>query len=253
MTPSAISLRGATVAYRHNLALRGVDLEVAEGEFLGVIGPNGAGKTTLLTVINGLARLSTGAGEVLGQALDGRHGGRLRSRIGYVAQVRGTDARVPISVEESVLTGCYGRLGLFHRPSAADRALVKSLLALAGLAALAGRPLGQLSGGERQKVAIARALAQQPEILLLDEPTASLDPEARLDILALTTRVQAERGLAAIFVTHDLAALPATCRRLVMMKAGKVWRESSAEDLKSPAVLAGLFNGKAGVARVPGA
>jgi ABC-type Mn2+/Zn2+ transport system ATPase subunit len=250
MTP-VIFLRNATVAYRHNLALSGVDLEVTAGEFLGVIGPNGAGKTTLLTVINGLARLSGGEGQVLGQALDGRHGGRLRSRIGYVAQVRGTDARVPISVKESVLTGCYGRLGLLHRPSDADRALVESLLELVGLDSLAGRPLGHLSGGERQKVAIARALAQQPEILLLDEPTASLDPEAKRDILNLTTRVQAERGLTAIFVTHDLDALPSACRRLVLMKAGKVWRVGAAESLKSPEILAGLFSNKTNGAEAP--
>jgi ABC-type Mn2+/Zn2+ transport system ATPase subunit len=243
MTP-VISLHNAVVAYRHNLALRGVDLEVAGGEFLGVIGPNGAGKTTLLTVINGLTRLTAGEGRVLGQALDGPDLRRLRSRIGYVAQVRATDARVPISVRESVLTGCYGRLGLFRRPAAADYQRVESLLDLVGLRALAGRPLGQLSGGERQKVAIARALAQQPEILLLDEPTASLDPEAKRDILSLTTHVQAERGLAAIFVTHDFDTLPVSCRRLVMMKAGKVWREGTAADLRSPEILAGLFNGK---------
>lgn len=241
MDGTVIKLKDAVVSYREDVALEGVSLEVSRGEFVGIIGPNGAGKTTLLTVINGLARLVHGEAWVLGMKVDRRNGIKLRKRIGYVAQVENIDSRLPISVRETVLVGCYGRLGFFRRPSRAQRQMVDGVLELVGISHLAERPIGHLSGGEYQRAAIARALVQQPDILLLDEPTASLDPPAQKDILSLVQLIHAQQHITTLYVTHDLRTLPSVCQRVVMMKGGKIWREGSPEAVLKPEVLAELY------------
>ncbi len=241
MDETVIKIRDAVVSYREDVALEGVSLEVRRGEFVGIIGPNGAGKTTLLTVINGLAHLVHGEARVLGMEVNRRNGIKLRKRIGYVAQVENIDPRLPMSVRETVLVGCYGRLGLFRRPSREQREMVDRVLELVGIAHLARRPIGHLSGGEYQRAAIARALVQQPEILLLDEPTASLDPPAQNDILGLVQLIHARHHITTLFVTHDLSTLPAACQRLVLMKGGRIWREGSPEEMLRSEVLRELY------------
>jgi ABC-type Mn2+/Zn2+ transport system ATPase subunit len=241
MDEIVIRLKDAVVSYREDVALRGVSLEVRRGEFVGVIGPNGAGKTTLLTVVNGLARLVHGEAWVLGMPVNSRSGIELRKRIGYVAQVENIDPRLPISVRETVLVGCYGRLGFLRRPTKKQRETVDRLLELVGIAHLAQRPIGHLSGGEYQRAAIARALMQQSEVLLLDEPTASLDPPAQNDILNLVQFIHARHHITTLFVTHDLRTLPAVCQRVVLMKEGKIWREGSPDSVLKPEVLQELY------------
>jgi len=193
MTDYIIDIKDAVVSFREDVALRGVSLKVTAGEFIGVIGPNGAGKTTLLTVVNGLGRLLSGRVRVLGAALDPSNGHALRKRVGYVAQAEDIDRRMPMTVREVVMIGRYGVLGLFHRPGKRDWALVDEMLELVGMTHLARRPIGHLSGGEQQRVAIARCLAQEPEIFLLDEPTASLDWKAQTGILELVKRIHRSR------------------------------------------------------------
>ena len=243
MDNTVIRIQDAVVSYREDVALQGVSLEVAKGEFLGIIGPNGAGKTTLLTIINGLGKLVHGRAWVLGSRLDGRNGIALRKRIGYVAQVQKIDPRLPISVRETVMVGCYGRLGLFRRPTRAQWEKVDNVLEMVGIAHLARRPIGHLSGGEYQKAAIARALVQQPEILLLDEPTASIDPQAQREIVNLIQLIHREYRMTTLLVTHDLKQLPAICDRLLLMKEGKIWREGAPESMLVEGVLNELYNG----------
>ena len=185
MDNMVISIKDAVVSYREDVALQGVSLKVRKGEFIGIIGPNGAGKTTLLTVINGLGKLVRGQALVLVLPVNVRIGIKLRKRIGYVAQVENIDPRLPINVRETVMVGRYGRLGLLHRPTQAQWEDVDRVLDMVGMAHLSQRPIGHLSGGEYQRAAIARALVQQPEIFLLDEPTASIDPQAQREILSL--------------------------------------------------------------------
>jgi len=239
----AIKIEDAVVAYREGVALNGVSLDVRESEFVGIIGPNGAGKTTLLKVINGLARLHHGRVRVLGTELNRHNNSRVRRRVGYVAQVRNIDPRLPISVRETVMVGAFGRLGLFRRPGETERRRAETVLEMVGIARLADRPLGHLSGGEQQKVAIARAMVQDPRILLLDEPTMSLDREARRDILELTRMVHESRRLTTVFVTHDFEAIPAACRRIIMMKDGGIWREGEREVVLDNGTLTELFAG----------
>jgi len=241
MVDTVIKIQDAVVSYREDVALQGVSLEVSKGEFVGVIGPNGAGKTTLLTVINGLGKLVHGEVWVLGSRVDGRNGTDLRKRIGYVAQVENIDPRLPISVRETVMVGCYGRLGLFRRPTRADWQTVDKVLEMVGIAHLADRPIGHLSGGEYQKAAIARALVQQPEIFLLDEPTASIDQKAQREILNLIQLIHKEYRVTTLFVTHDLRTLPAICQRLILMKDGKIWQQGSPESVLREDVLSRLY------------
>ena len=241
MDNPVINIQDAVVSYREDVALQGVSMEVKRGEFIGIIGPNGAGKTTLLTVINGLGKLVHGKAWVLGSWLNGRNVARLRKRIGYVAQVERIDPRLPINVRETVMVGCYGRLGLFHRPTRAQWKTVDEVLEMVGVAHLSQRPIGHLSGGEYQRAAIARALVQQPEIFLLDEPTASLDKKAQREILSLIQLIHKEYHTTTLFVTHDLRTLPPICKRLILMKDGKIWQQGSPQSMLREEVLTQLY------------
>jgi ABC-type Mn2+/Zn2+ transport system ATPase subunit len=241
MDNPVIKIQDAVVSYREDVALQGVSLEVRKGEFIGIIGPNGAGKTTLLTVINGLGKLVHGKAWVLGSRLNGRSSINLRKHIGYVAQVENIDPRLPINVRETVMVGCYGRLGLFRRPTRAQWQTVDEVLEMVGMAHLSQRPIGHLSGGEYQRAAIARALVQQPEIFLLDEPTASVDKKAQREILSLIQLIHKEYHTTTLFVTHDLRMLPSICKRLILMKDGKIWQQGSPESMLREEVLSQLY------------
>jgi len=241
MSDSVILIEKAVVSYRESVALRSVSLSVSQGEFVAIIGPNGAGKTTLLTIVNGLAHLTQGQVQVLGRSVNGRGYHELRKQVGYVAQVSTTDKRMPMSVREVVMIGRYGRLGFLRWPSKRDWQLVDEALGMVGIASLAGRPIGHLSGGEQQRVAIARCLAQEPDILLLDEPTASLDWKAQTEILELVKRIHNERRLTTLFVTHDLDALPHTCDRVVLVKDGLIVGDGTPDNLISTATLSQLY------------
>jgi ABC-type cobalamin/Fe3+-siderophores transport system ATPase subunit len=242
MTETLIDIKNAVVSYREDVALRGVSLKVRSGEFVGIIGPNGAGKTTLLTVVNGLGKLLRGRVKVLGHNLTAGNGHGLRRKVGYVAQVQNIDPRMPMSVREVVMIGRYGLLGLWGRPKKHDWQVVDEAIDLVGMGRLARRPIGHLSGGEQQRVAIARCLAQEPDIFLLDEPTASLDWKAQADILELVKLVHTTRKLTTLFVTHDLSCLPFACDRVVLMKEGKICGEGSPSELLTDHNLSQLYD-----------
>jgi ABC-type cobalamin/Fe3+-siderophores transport system ATPase subunit len=238
----SIDINNAVVSFREDIALRGVSLKVKHGEFIGIVGPNGAGKTTLLTIVNGMGKLLHGEVVVLGQNLTSGKGHSLRKKVGYVAQAESIDPRMPMIVREVAMIGRYGRLGLFRRPAKHDWEIVDTALELVGMTHLAERPIGHLSGGEQQRVAIARCLAQEPEIFLLDEPTASLDWKAKTDIMELVKRIHDLRGLTTLFVTHDLTALPIACDRVVLMKDGLIWNEGSPRELLTDEKLGQLYD-----------
>ena len=242
MSNTVINIENAVVSYREDIALRGVSLRVKSGEFVGIVGPNGAGKTTLLTIVNGLGKLIHGQVRVLGHHLTPGSGHFLRKKVGYVPQVENIDPRMPINVREVVMIGRYGLLGLFRKPGKHDWKIVDEMLELVGMTHLAQRPIGHLSGGEQQRVAIARCLAQEPELFLLDEPTASLDWRAKTDILELVKLIHDSRHLTTLFVTHDLSSLPITCDRVVLMKEGLIWGEGSPEEALTDDNLSQLYD-----------
>jgi ABC-type Mn2+/Zn2+ transport system ATPase subunit len=242
MDTTVIDVKNAVVSYREDVALRGVSLRVKSGEFVGIIGPNGAGKTTILTIINGLGKLLHGSVRVLGHSVTPGNGHSLRKRVGYVAQVQNIDPRMPMNVRDVVMIGRYGLLGLIKRPKRRDWEVVDEALELVGMSHLSQRPIGHLSGGEQQRVAIARCLAQEPEIFLLDEPTASLDWRAKTDILELVKVIHDSRHLTTLFVTHDLSSLPVACDRAVLMKEGLIWCEGSPDEILTDNNLSYLYD-----------
>ena len=242
MNNNIIDIENAVVSYREDIALRGVSLKVKRGEFVGIVGPNGAGKTTLLTIVNGLGKLLRGRVSVLGHHITPGNGHSLRKRVGYVPQVERIDPRMPINVREVVMIGRYGILGLRGRPGRHDWEVVDRALALVDMTHLTQRPIGHLSGGEQQRVAIARCLSQEPELFLLDEPTASLDWKAQSEILELVRRIHDLRHLTTLFVTHDLNCLPVACDRVVLMKEGLIWGDGSPGELLTDDKLSRLYD-----------
>ncbi len=242
MHKTIIDIENAVVSYREDIALRGVSLRVKSGEFVGIVGPNGAGKTTLLTIVNGLGKLLHGQVSVLGHNLTPGNGHSLRKKVGYVPQVENIDPKMPMNVREVVMIGRYGLLGLFRRPGEHDWKIVDEVLELVGMTPLARRPIGHLSGGEQQRVAIARCLAQEPELFLLDEPTASLDWRAKTNILELVKLIHNSRRLTTLFVTHDLSSLPLACDRVVLMKDGLIWSEGIPSELLTDDNLSRLYD-----------
>jgi len=242
MNGTVIDIENAVVSYREDVALQGVSLNVQSGDFVGIIGPNGAGKTTLLTLINGLGKLLHGRVCVLGKNIIPGNGHSLRKRVGYVAQVQIIDPRMPMNVRDVVMIGRYGRLGLMKRPKRHDWEIVDRMLKFVGMTHLRNRPIGHLSGGEQQRVAIARCLAQEPEIFLLDEPTASLDWKAKTDILELVRMIHNTQRLTTLFVTHDLSSLPMACDRAVLMKEGLIWGEGAPLELLKDENLSLLYD-----------
>jgi ABC-type Mn2+/Zn2+ transport system ATPase subunit len=227
VTLPVLEIEDARVIRQGSEALAGVSLRVHAGESVVLLGPNGAGKTTLLTAINGFTPLSSGSIRVLGLPLERRHLLAIRQRVGYVAQLPEIDRHVPITLYESVLTGLYGRLGWRRRVTASMHSAVHTILERLSIQSLAKRPLGQLSGGELRRATIARALVQEPEILLLDEPTASLDDNARREICAFLDELNQQQGMTLMWVTHDMDALPDSCTRVVRMKVGHIVADES--------------------------
>ncbi len=196
-----VQLQNLSVQYGDTHALSRVNLTVQEGDFLGIIGPNGGGKTTLLKAILGL--LTPSAGTVL---LFGSPPRQTRTRVGYVPQVNHLNRNFPINVQDLVLMGKLpGRPAPFYRFSRQDRQEVLDILEKTGLDGLKKRQVAQLSGGEFQKALIARALAVNPQLLVLDEPTASVDTRSHEQIFNLLRELN--REITIILVTHDLSVI----------------------------------------------
>ncbi len=182
-----------------------VDLQIHRGDFLGVIGPNGAGKTTLLRVLVGLVRPSCGHVRLFGQ--DVRQF-REWHRVGYVPQKAvAFEARFPATVLEVVLSGRAGRVGAGRPFRPEDRAAAEAALRTVGLWEVRDRLVGRLSVGQQQRVFVARALASEPELLLLDEPTVGVDPEGEERFYGLLRRLNREQGTTLVLVSHDVAAV----------------------------------------------
>ncbi|HEY8369068.1 MAG TPA: metal ABC transporter ATP-binding protein [Thermodesulfobacteriota bacterium] len=198
-------LRGVSFAYGATPVLEDVSLDIEPRTLVGVIGPNGSGKSTLLKVIAGLLEPSSGTIELFGTPI-----ARFREwwRVGYVPQrPRLLGVTVPASVEEVVSAGRLARLGPVRRPRAADRAAVLDAIETVGLSDRRRRPIAELSGGQQQRVLIARALASEPQLLLLDEALAGVDLDTQEDLYALFHRLTRERDLAVVFVSHDVGVL----------------------------------------------
>ncbi|MGI6777527.1 MAG: metal ABC transporter ATP-binding protein [Acetivibrionales bacterium] len=203
-----IEIKNLSVYYGSICALSNINLSVYERDFLGIMGPNGGGKSTLLKTVLGLQKPTEGSVKIFGQTP-----GKTYTPIGYVPQFSIFDKDFPISVEEVVLMGrLKGKNCLFHRYSAEDRKIANGLMKELEVYSLRNRQIGQLSGGQLQRVLIARALAVQPIILLLDEPTASLDTESKSGIYKILKELN--KRITIIVVTHDMGAVSSYIKTL---------------------------------------
>jgi zinc transport system ATP-binding protein len=214
----AVRLRDASIGYGDVPIVGNVDLTVRRGEAVAVLGSNGSGKTTLARGLLGLATLLAGEVEVLGAPV-----GRLRDRgrVGYVPQRHTVSGAVPATVREVVGVGRLARLGLFRRLGPADRAAVAEAVVAVGLGARMNDPVASLSGGQQRRVLVARALAAEPELLIMDEPTAGVDAANQEALAEVLARVSTS-GTTLMVVTHETGPLAGVLTRAVVVDHGRI-------------------------------
>jgi ABC-type Mn2+/Zn2+ transport system ATPase subunit len=230
----AVSVRDLWTGYDGAPALVGVTFDLPSGVLAGLAGPNGSGKTTLLKTLLGLVRPWRGEVALFGERINGA-----RRRIAYAPQVEDVDWDFPATVRDIAMMGRYGRIGLLRRPGAADRAAVERALGEVDLTGLATRQIGELSGGQRRRALIARALAQEADLLLLDEPMAGLDATTQHDLLALFERLR-NQGKTLLVATHDLSCV-AACFDLALLLNGRLVAFGTPAETFTPEVLSEAF------------
>lgn len=239
MTP-LLAARALEWRSNERTVLGPLDLDVLRGECLVIVGPNGAGKTTLLRCLTGLLRPSKGEISYEGRSFASLSRRQLARRIAYVPQIR--PARVPLRVEDIVLLGRYPHLSSFQlAPRESDFAAVDEALAVVGIEALRRRPVDELSGGERQAVYIAAALAQQSDLLVLDEPTIHLDARHQHDLAVLLQRLKEGADRTVVLATHDLNLASLLGDRLLALSEGRALTLGAPAEILRPDVLERLF------------
>jgi ABC-type Mn2+/Zn2+ transport system ATPase subunit len=223
VTEAAVAFRDADVGYRSRPLFRGLNLEIAKGTFQAILGANGTGKTTLLKTIAGILPPLRGRVEY----------GSDRSIIGYVPQKERLDALYLFSAFDVTLMGACGSVGPGRRLGSDNRAKATRMLELTGASAFARQLYSQLSGGQKQRALIARALMTEPDILILDEPTAGVDAAASESIFQLLLKLQAERAMTVLLVTHDLPLVRRHVKDAIWVHEGTV-TQGSVEQLLAP-------------------
>lgn len=211
---TAIELKNVTVSYGDKRALSDASITIPFHTFTGVIGMNGAGKSTLFKVIMGLVKPESGTVKICG---DDPYTAQKHGHVAYVPQTELVDWDFPVSVFEVVMMGRIGTQNIFKTPRDIDKQVVTEALERVGMLDFKDRQIGQLSGGQKKRVFVARALAQGADILLLDEPFAGLDAVSEKSLIALLITLK-EQGKTVILATHDLMSLPDTCDRVALIK-----------------------------------
>jgi zinc transport system ATP-binding protein len=219
--PPVVDVHGAVVAYGERAVLRGIDLTVRRGEVVAVLGANGSGKSTLIRTVLGLVPVLAGTISLFGVDRGGREMRRQWRRIGYVPQRLGASGGVPATVAEVVASGRLARRGLLRPGRGVDRTAVEEALSAVGLTDRASVPVGTLSGGQQQRTLIARALAAEPELLVLDEPTAGVDSVSQ-EAFAKALGSFVEGGGTVLLVAHELGPLAPLINRAVVIHDGLV-------------------------------
>lgn len=235
MASSMISIENFSCGYGKKIVLKGINLDIMAGQFVALIGPNGSGKTTLIRGMSGF--LSPRAGMVLleGSSVTKKKQRGLATRVAVVSQSAASEA--PFSVEAFILMGRVPHWGRFQLlETKEDLKIAEKVMTLAGIGHLRGRHMEALSGGERQLVNLARALAQEPAVLLLDEPTAHLDIGHQVQIMNLLKQLNSE-GLTIVAVLHDLNLASLYCHRLVLLHEGIIRSEGPPKEVLTEAIV----------------
>ena len=250
MAEEILAAQGVVCGYDDPNVLQGVTLSVARGEFVGLIGPNGSGKSTLLRALTGVLALRAGVVLVEGRPL--RHYSRreIAQKVAVVPQLGGS--MFPFTVRDYVLMGRTPYLGRLQSQRPGDAQIAQQAMTLTDVAALADRPITELSGGELQRVTIARAVAQQTAVLLLDEPTAFLDLNHQREIFELLVRFNADQGMTIICVSHDLNLAAQYCPRIVVLNDGLIYADGPASRIVSEQMVRQVYGAPVQVDTGPG-
>ena len=237
-----LSVKNVSAGYGRKLVVRDVTMRVAEGEFVGLIGPNGSGKTTLLRVISGV--LAPSEGEVLLRDAPLRTIGkrRLAQMMACLPQELASD--LAFTVREIVLMGRSPHLSRIGRETQKDSEAAEKAMALADIADIADRFMTEISGGERQRAFIAMCLAQEPQILLLDEPTSHLDVGHQLSLLDLVKRLNRRSGMTVVAVFHDLNLASEYCDRLLLLHQGRAEALGSPQEVLTAEIIRRVYQAK---------
>jgi iron complex transport system ATP-binding protein len=235
-----LEAQGVSVRYRSGgpLALDQVSCRVAPSQLVAVVGPNGSGKTTLLRALLGLVPLERGVVLVDSRRVDHWSRRQLAQTVGVVGQQE--EAVFPLTVAETVMLGRYAHLGALGAPGPRDRAAVQSALQRCDILGLSARPIDSLSGGEWKRVRVARALAQEPRALVLDEPTASLDVRHEMELFELMSQLVRD-GLAALVITHHLNLAARFAHRMLLLQMGTVVAEGPPNEVLDRETLSRVF------------
>jgi zinc transport system ATP-binding protein len=217
----AVELRNVSFAYGHGPpVLREVDLRIQQGEFVAIAGPNGGGKTTLIRLILGLERPASGEALLFGESAGSFS---RRHTLGYLAQRTRLGTEAPATVREVVSAGRMATGGLFGPLRARDRAIIDEAIARVGLTQRASSSIQTLSGGQQQRAFIAKALAAEPSLLVLDEPTSGVDVEAQENLAELLARLHVELGTTIVYVSHEFGAVERYVERLLLVRGAIVF------------------------------
>lgn len=236
---SGLSAQGVTVTYRNGLtALKDASFTLPTGTITALVGVNGAGKSTLFKAIMGFVPVAAGEISVMGQSVKQA---LRKNTVAYVPQSEEVDWSFPVLVEDVVMMGRYGHMGFLRRPGQADRAAVAQALDRVGMSAFRTRQIGELSGGQRKRVFLARALAQDGQVILLDEPFTGVDVKTEEAIIALLREMRDE-GRVMLVSTHNLGSVPEFCDRTVLVK-GTILAEGPTETTFTPENLQMAFGG----------
>jgi len=236
-------------AYHKPFVLKGITLNVKRGEFIALVGPNGAGKSTLLKILAALLRKYSGIAEFDGSALYGFTPKAIAQRVAFVPQE--THVMFPFTVGEMIMMGRlpHRTYGLFE--TSIDRDHARNAMQLTDTARLAEETFNQLSGGERQRVVLASALAQDPEVLLLDEPTVYLDLKHQIQFYDIVERLNSDRAITVISVTHDINLAARYARRMIVMRDGRIAADGHPLHVLTPKTLYEIFEITAAVVERP--
>ena len=238
-------LDGVHFAHGRSPVLTGIDLRVSAGFCYGLLGPNGSGKTTLLDLLCGLLVPDEGTINFCGQTLAGWPRRAFARRVALVPQEFAV--RFGFTVRQVVEMGRYPHLERLRDPGAEDQRIVEAVMAELDIVHLADRPVTKLSGGEKQRVAVARALAQEPRVLLLDEATSNLDIYHTLSILGALRRRVREQGLTVVAAMHDLNQAAFFCDHLFFLKQGRIFQQGAVADILKKEVIQGVYGVEAEV------
>jgi zinc/manganese transport system ATP-binding protein/zinc transport system ATP-binding protein len=238
-----IEIKDLSCRYGSNEIFKGVNLKIEKGIFAGIVGPNGSGKTTLIKSMLGVIKPTKGKVYVNGGLVKSRP----PSKIGYIPQLEAIEWDFPVTVEQAVMMGRYNKMGIFPWPNKEDKRIVRSVLERLGIIQYINHHIKTLSGGEQQRVFLARALASEPELLILDEPTSGVDLKTQHDILHFLLTLN-KKGITIILITHDLNAVAAHLPWIICFNKGII-AQGMPEDVFKPEILKKTYNADVTVVR----